>query len=83
MVRTDERLIDGAPMQPVRCLRCSATVQARKASWQQTSLQWNAEAAGACEERPAERGERFEACGALRDSVRAAAVEGSLEVPEA
>lgn len=40
---TDTRLID-APMQPVACRECVAVVQVRKSSWQQTSIQWDADA---------------------------------------
>ena len=83
MARTDERLVDGAPMRPLRCQRCAAAVQVRKSSWHQTSIQWDAEAVSACHERraaaPAGDG-RFEACLALRDSVREAALNGGIEV---
>jgi hypothetical protein len=46
-VRTDNRLTD-APMVPVTCRRCGAEVWARKSSWQQTSVQWDATAAALC-----------------------------------
>lgn len=80
MTRIDERLVDGAPMRPLRCLRCEATVQVRKSSWHQTSIQWNAEAVSACHERRAGTDGLFEACQALRDSVREAALNGEIEV---
>ncbi|GAA3130136.1 ferredoxin [Streptosporangium carneum] len=86
--RQDNRLTDGAPMLPVRCLQCGAGVQARKASWQQTSVQWSVEAAGACLERRASaprggpNGEAFLACEALRESIRQAALDGMIPVPD-
>ena len=42
-VRPDNRLAD-SPMVPVACRRCGACVSARKSSWNQTSVQWTAEA---------------------------------------
>jgi hypothetical protein len=83
--RPDNRLAD-APMEPVVCRRCAANVLARKSSWDQTSVQWNAGASGQCLERlEAEklsghgRG-LFLACSALRDSIAAAVREGSLAI---
>ncbi|SHW58399.1 Uncharacterised protein [Mycobacteroides abscessus subsp. abscessus] len=35
-------------MVPVGCERCGAQVLARKSSWQQTSVQWNADAESRC-----------------------------------
>jgi len=49
-VRPDNRLAD-SPMVPVACRRCEACVLARKSSWNQTSVQWNAEATARCLER--------------------------------
>ena len=80
MARIDERLVDGVPMRPLQCRRCEATVQVRKSSWHQTSIQWSTEAVSACHERRAGTDERFEACQALRDSVREAALNGEIEV---
>lgn len=48
-VRTDNRL-DKMPMAPVACRNCGAQVLARKSSWNQTSVQWNAEATARCAE---------------------------------
>lgn len=83
MTRVDERL-DDTPMRRLQCLRCEATVQVRKSSWHQTSIQWSAEAVSVCHERRAAVGEtadeRFQACQALRDSVREAALNGEIEV---
>lgn len=85
--RTDERLLD-TPMLPVRCTRCAATVRVRKGSWQQTSIQWDATAAAACEERPdvlREDGpngaQNVRTCAALRESIEGAALDGRLPVP--
>ncbi|MGE2713112.1 ferredoxin [Mycolicibacterium litorale] len=49
-VRPDNRL-DDAPMVPVTCRACGAEVLARKSSWQQTSVQWSADAARRCPQR--------------------------------
>lgn len=82
-IRTDNRLQD-APMQPVLCERCGASLLVRKSSWDQTSVQWDETALSRCEERAAVHhsasGRVFEMCGALRSSIRRAAVEGSIQV---
>ena len=86
-VRHDNRLLD-APMRPVVCQRCSARVEVRKSSWQQTSVQWDAAARAACQERqaaapgPGPNGDFFEACSALRESIQQAATAGALPVPD-
>ncbi|WP_406135023.1 ferredoxin [Streptomyces sp. NBC_01089] len=88
MTRQDNRLLD-APMRPVVCERCAATVLVRKGSWHQTSIQWDGAAMDACEERRStvtvdgERsGTRLETCGRLRDTVRRAALDGVIDVPD-
>ena len=48
--RVDNRL-DEMPMVAVACLICGARVLARKSSWNQTSVQWNADATARCAER--------------------------------
>jgi hypothetical protein len=85
-VRPDNRLAD-TPMVPVACRRCGACVLARKSSWNQTSVQWNAEASGRCLERSvaenldAHSGRGlFLACSALRDSIIEAVRRGDLSV---
>ena len=86
-VRADVRLDDG-PMTRVACTTCGACVEARKSSWDQTSIQWNAEARGACVERragsprPGPNGSAFLGCAALSQAVREAAVRGDLPVQE-
>ena len=86
-VRSDNRLLD-APMRPVVCRRCSAEVEVRKSSWQQTSVQWDAAARAACHERrtaipgPGPNGNFFEACSALQESIQQAATAGTLPVPD-
>lgn len=93
--RRDNRLAE-APMLPVGCRRCGAEVLARKSTWDQTSIQWNAEATARCEERrqadelAGHGGERsdggilgrglFLSCSALRDSLLAAAGGGALPI---
>ena len=85
-VRADNRL-DDAPMVPVQCRRCAATVLARKSSWHQTSVQWSAAAYEGCDERHeadklAAHGTRalFLVCSALRDSIGDAVLQGELPV---
>ncbi|MFH9575074.1 ferredoxin [Streptomyces sp. NPDC017454] len=77
--RPDHRLTDGAPMRPLACDRCAAEVLVRKSSWQQTSVQWNARATAACAERDPAAG-AFEGCRSLRDTIREAALRGTIEV---
>jgi hypothetical protein len=85
-VRPDNRLAD-SPMVPVGCRRCGACVSARKSSWNQTSVQWTAEAQVSCLERRdaqhlAEHSERglFLGCSALTDSIVDAVRTGDLPV---
>jgi hypothetical protein len=85
-VRPDNRLAD-SPMVPVACRRCGAGVLARKSTWNQTSVQWNADASARCLERRdaehltehAERG-LFLACSALNESIVDAVRTGNLPV---
>jgi hypothetical protein len=85
-VRTDNRLAD-APMVPVTCRSCGAEVLARKSSWQQTSVQWDAAALARCPQRHqalllAEHGGRgvFVSCSELRESIKQAVRDGVLSV---
>jgi hypothetical protein len=85
-VRADNRLAD-APMAPVSCRRCTATVLVRKSSLAQTSVQWTAAAHAACPERRdadklAAHGTRgvFLACSALRETIVDAVRVGALPV---
>jgi hypothetical protein len=85
-VRTDNRL-DEMPMMPVKCRNCGARVLARKSSWNQTSVQWNADATARCAERReaqkvsahADRGV-FLMCSALSESIIAAVRHGDLSI---
>jgi hypothetical protein len=85
-VREDNRL-DEMPMVPVVCRNCGAHVLARKSSWNQTSVQWNAEATARCAERAevqkvsahADRGV-FLACSALSESIADAVRHGDLSI---
>ncbi|MGH3241534.1 MAG: ferredoxin [Spirillospora sp.] len=75
-VRRDERLLDG-PALPVRCGRCAAEVLVRKASWEQTSIQWNAAARASC---PSLADDPLGTCPALRSVIEEAALTGALTV---
>lgn len=76
--RQDERLRDG-PLLPVRCRRCAAEVLVRKASWEQTSIQWNAEARTAC---VGLSDDAHATCPALRSAIQEAALTGAIKVVE-
>jgi hypothetical protein len=85
-VRDDNRL-DEMPMVPVACRNCGARVLARKSTWNQTSVQWNADATARCAERaqarkllaPGSRGV-FLACSALRESILDSVRHGGLSI---
>ncbi len=84
-VRADNRLAD-VPMVPVACRTCGARLLVRKSSWNQTSVQWDAEATARCaERRDADRragrhGGLFLACSALWDSINAGVQAGELGI---
>ena len=73
-------------MAPVACRNCGARVLVRKSSWNQTSVQWNAEASASCAERRAadriadHHRRPFLVCSALRDSIETAVAAGELIV---
>ena len=83
-VRTDNRL-DEMPMAPLVCRRCAAQVLVRKSTWNQTSVQWNADATARCVERreaqkisaPGGRG-LFLMCSALSESILDAVRHGDV-----
>lgn len=80
----DARLTE-IPLQPLNCTECVARVLVRKSTWQQTSIQWSAEALQACRERPAAAcgdrpKDRFVGCETLRAEIREATIDGRLEV---
>ncbi len=85
-VRDDNRLAE-MPMVPVACRNCGAQVLARKSSWNQTSVQWNADATARCVERaeaqklaaPESRGV-FLVCSALRKSILDAVRHSDLAI---
>jgi hypothetical protein len=85
-VHEDNRL-DEMPMVPVVCRSCGARVLARKSTWNQTSVQWNADAVARCAERAeaqrlsahAGRGV-FLACSALSESIVDAVRRGDLSI---
>ena len=86
MIQTDDRLCD-TPMVSVDCGRCGAAVLARKGSWDQTSVQWNARASTACLQRRDYDNSRaysgrgvFLGCSALTDSIVGAIGDGDLPV---
>lgn len=82
-IRPDVRLDDG-PMRPVSCRACSAVVEVRKSSWEQTSIQWSTEAIARCQERrPGNYGAdtlAFEGCRKLSESIHDAVADGTLAV---
>ena len=85
-VREDNRL-DEMPMMPVACRNCGARVLARKSSWNQTSVQWNADATARCGERAeaqklAAHGSRgvFLVCSALSESILESVRRGDLSI---
>lgn len=84
-VRPDNRLAD-VPLRPVVCRGCGATVEARKSSWAQTSVQWTADAMARCPQRREAAtltglgNGVFLLCSALRDSIEDAARRGDLPV---
>lgn len=83
-VRPDVRL-ETEGLTSVACNACGATVLARKSTWDQTSIQWSSEALSVCRERTEDRTRtdslgRFSGCGALRESIREAAVTGQLHI---
>jgi len=74
-------------MVPVACRNCGARVLARKSSWNQTSVQWNADATARCVERAdarlvsAHAGRVvFLACSALSESILDAVRHGELSI---
>lgn len=90
-VRPDNRL-DDAPMTPVGCGACGAQVLVRKSSWEQTSIQWNADSMSKCQARKAVPrfsrgagvgsgpGSELLLCDELRTSIEDAARGGRLSV---
>ncbi|EHI11607.1 hypothetical protein [Mycolicibacterium thermoresistibile] len=77
--RPDNRLLD-APMRPVTCGTCGARVLARKSSWEQTSVQWNAAAREMCLDQSQVEGHAIPLCPALRTAIETAVVQGLLPV---
>lgn len=80
-VRPDNRLED-APMTGVACGTCGARVEARKSSWEQTSIQWDTEALRTCAKRRAagEGAMPFTGCRSLAAAIGEAAVSGRIRV---
>ncbi|MFJ9313319.1 ferredoxin [Pimelobacter simplex] len=83
-VRPDVRL-ETAPMSPVSCDTCGAAVEARKSSWEQTSIQWHAADVERCLERraampPRIEGTLFTGCASLRKALGQAVERGDLPV---
>ena len=84
--RIDNRL-DEMPMKPVTCRNCGARVLVRKSSWNQTSVQWDADATARCVERAearqvsvhADRGV-FMVCSSLSESIGDALRRGDLSI---
>lgn len=91
-VRADGRLSD-APMTSITCQPCGAEVLVRKSSWDQTSVQWNAQSLSQCRERAEMLAQaKMETglggirpglllvCAGLRASIESAAGTGALPV---
>ncbi len=86
-VSDDDNRLAEMPMIPVACRACGAQVLARKSSWNQTSVQWTADATARCAERldaerisaPGSRGV-FLACSALSESIVDAVRCGVLSI---
>ncbi|ABM13676.1 hypothetical protein [Mycolicibacterium vanbaalenii] len=87
-VRPDNRLAD-APMTPVTCGACGARVLARKSSWEQTSVQWDARARSKCLSTQhllrekclaGDGGGVLPLCAELRVAIETAVRDGSLPV---
>jgi hypothetical protein len=87
VIHTDDRLAD-LPMTPVECQRCHATVQVRKSSVQQTSVQWDEAGARRCPERRSSlsaggiREADFFTCAGLRESIAQATLSGTIPMAE-
>ena len=87
LVGPPDNRLDDMPMLPVGCGNCGARVLVRKSSWDQTSVQWNADATARCAERAdmakvsahAGRGV-FLVCSALRSSIMDAVRHGELSI---
>ena len=72
-----------AGREALRCDRCGATVLVSKNSLRHTSIQWSAQAVGACQEFAAATGEPnalVPTCSTLRGCVERAVREGRLAV---
>ncbi|MCZ2528265.1 hypothetical protein ACFW9F_23155 [Streptomyces sp. NPDC059506] len=69
-------------MQPLECGRCGGRVQVEKYSWQHTSVQWTAASRAGCAELRGAGGGSAGSCGALRESIRRAALDGLITVPD-
>ncbi|MER6633227.1 ferredoxin [Streptomyces sp. NPDC000987] len=70
-------------MTSVDCTLCGARVEARKSSWEQTSVQWHADALAACAERRVAAtgaGAVFTGCRTLKRTIGEAAVQGRIRV---
>lgn len=77
-------------MAPVACRECGAQVLVRKSSWNQTSVQWNAEATARCAQRREAHqvlacGDRsvFLVCSALGDAIADSVRQGRLVIVDA
>jgi hypothetical protein len=81
----DQRLYLDGRLVELACLDCLATVRVKKNSDHHTSIQWSAEALGACQEfarRRTEPGGRpvHESCSRLRASIERAVRDGAIPV---
>ncbi|MGE0216761.1 MAG: hypothetical protein AB7F42_32185 [Mycolicibacterium sp.] len=67
-------------MRPVDCGTCGAHVLVRKASWEQTSVQWNAAARQRCVDPQGNEEQPSSLCPRLRAAIESAVREGALPV---
>jgi hypothetical protein len=72
---------------PVECTACASEVLVRKASREQTSIQWQSSPAETCPEFAArvaagELSARIDTCPRLRDAIERAVATGAVAVPE-
>lgn len=82
--RPDNRLEDG-PMAPVVCAACAVSVLVRKSSWDQTSVQWQADEARQCVEREGQgatsgTARQQRACTKLTASIERAVRRGAVVI---
>ena len=74
-------------MQPLTCDKCGNQVEVEKFSWQHTSVQWLSDSETSCAEfrdspAPKAGSVHLTSCPALQESIKRAALDGRIAVPE-